>query len=203
MLLVNLLKFPFIPLRASFRHLFNLLPVISLFVNVSDLFVKIRSMLEGDIDCLSDFARGHEDGADYFKISFTEQQEGKRIVFLAFDADKLLGYVHYNRFPQYSPFRRLNIPEIQDLYVAPEFGRHGVGADLVAACEGQADADNADQIGIGVGVGSEFGAAQRLYIRSGYMPDGAGVVFERGPVSVGEMRPVDDRLCLMLLKDLK
>lgn len=160
-------------------------------------------MIAEDIPHLTDFARGHVSESDYFQTSFEEQQADKRIVFLAFVGAELSGYVHYNRHPKYQPFRSLNIPEIQDLYVASAFRRRGIGEALVRACENQSRQEECSDIGIGVGVGSEFGAAQRLYMRMGYLPDGAGVVFDREAVSVGEVRPVDDRLCLMVVKSLE
>jgi len=48
----------------------------------------------------------------------------------------------------------------------------------------------------------QFGTAQRLYHRMGYMPDGAGVVFDRQNVQSGDIRPIDERLCLMLVKSI-
>lgn len=139
----------------------------------------------------------------YFEQAILEQEAGKRVVFLLEDAGELAAYVHYNRFPKYTPFRRFEIPEIQDLFVHPMKRRQGLGAKLIAACEAQARADGHEEIGIGVGVMASFGSAQRLYTALGYRPDGAGVVFEREPVQEGEIRPLDDRLCLMLVKSLR
>jgi len=159
-------------------------------------------MTEGDVPRLAAFAQGHISEPDYFTTSFKEQQEDKRLVFLALVKGVIAGYVHYNRHPKYQPFRSLKIPEIQDLYVSPDFRRGGIGAALVGKCEDQARFERCSDIGIGVGVGCEFGSAQRLYVRLGYLPDGTGVVFDRAPVSAGEVRPVDDRLCLMVVKNL-
>jgi GNAT superfamily N-acetyltransferase len=95
-----------------------------------------------------------------------------------------------------------NIPEIQDLFVNPDYRRQGVGENLILACEKAAKEHGAENIGIGVGVAGDYGSAQRLYIRMGYMPDGAGVVFDRQKVQSGDIRPIDDRLCLMVAKIL-
>lgn len=140
------------------------------------------------------------DEAAYFFEAFLEQNDNKRLIFAAFEGAELRGYAHYNRFPGYAPFRRLGIPEIQDLFVIPDARRQGIGALLVAKCEEQARHEGKADIGIGVGVAGKFGAAQRLYTRLGYLPDGAGVVFDRQGVTEGDMKPVDDRLCLMLMK---
>lgn len=138
----------------------------------------------------------------YFETAFQEQTDKKRIIILAFQGSSLVGYAHLNFFPQYAPFVRLNIPEIQDIFVHPDLRRQGIGEQIIAACEAEARHLSFTDIGIGVGVLGHFGSAQRLYHRMGYMPDGNGAVFERIPVQSGDMRPIDDRLCLMLLKQL-
>ncbi len=158
----------------------------------------------GDIPALYALVRDgrHSTEEAYFERAFEEQTADKRLVFIISLDEKLVGYAHYNRFPKYTPFRRLGIPEIQDLYVHPDYRCQGFGAALIAACEAQAKSESCTDIGIGVGITVEFGNAQRLYMAQGYRPDGVGVVFEREPVQVGEIRPIDDRLCLMLLKTL-
>lgn len=139
---------------------------------------------------------------DYFETAFLEQIDKKRLIYLAFSNGTLVGYAYLNFFPQYAPFLRLSIPEIQDIVVHPNERRQGIGEQLIWACEAEARARSLSDIGIGVGVSGNFGPAQRLYHRMGYSPDGNGVVFERIPVQSGDIRPVDDRLCLMLIKQL-
>jgi len=140
----------------------------------------------------------------YFEQALAEQIQGKRLVFVGFAPDerRILGYVHYNRFPQYQPFRRFNIPESQDLFVHPDFRGQGIGAALLAACEDQARQDKCAEIGIGVGVIPQFGPAMRLYIKSGYVPDGAGLTCDRDPITPNEIRSIDEHLCLMMVKGL-
>ena len=158
---------------------------------------SIRLAHQGDVGVLSPWA-----GAAYIAEALDEQNNGKRLIFLAFVEGELAGYAHLNFFPQYVPFNRLKIPEIQDLFVLPVFRRQGIARDLIMECEDAAKSRGMGEIGLGVGVGASFGAAQRLYTRMGYMPDGAGVVFERDVVTEGAMKPVDNRLCLMLIKSL-
>ena len=138
----------------------------------------------------------------YFETAYQEQLDKKRLIFLAFLDGRLVGYGHLNFFPQYAPFLRLNIPEIQDIVVHPNERCQGIGGQLMKACEVEAKSRLMTDIGIGVGVSGTFGAAQRLYVRLGYLPDGNGVVFDRIPVSTGDIRAIDDRLCLMLTKSL-
>ncbi len=165
---------------------------------------KIKIMTSDDISglyVLTERAR-HATETQYFEKALDEQDEDKRIVFVYHGDDGPCGYVHYNRFPQYVPFQRFGLPEIQDLFVCPDHRRHGIGTALVRHCEDQAMQDGHKEIGIGVGIIAEFGNAQRIYAEHGYIPDGSGVVFEREPVKSGEIRPMDDRLCMMLVKQL-
>ena len=130
-------------------------------------------------------------------------QSSKRAILIAQTATGTpIGQVHLNFNPQYPLFQRLHIPEIQDLLTAPSHRGQGVGTALIAACEDTARKAGATDIGIAFGLDASFGAAQRLYIRHGYIPDGAGVVYDRKPVPVGAMKPLDDLYCLMLTKDL-
>ena len=113
-------------------------------------------------------------------------------------ADK--GYAVLNQQPKYTLYQRLGIAEIQDIFVLPEYRGQGIATALIKHCEGQTDKD---MIGISVPVSPQFGAAQRLYIKMGYMPDGNGVTYYREIVMHNSSVKVDDDLCLMLVKDLK
>jgi GNAT superfamily N-acetyltransferase len=104
--------------------------------------------------------------------------------------------------PQYQLYRRLDIPEIQDLNVLPAMRRNGVASAMIGFAEKLARENGRTQIGISFGPYPNYGPAQRLYIRLGYIPDGYGVTYDRVTVRPGESRPVDDSLCLMLVKDL-
>jgi hypothetical protein len=54
--------------------------------------------------------------------------------------------------------------------------------------------------GIGVGMSPDYGAAQRLYVRRGYVPDGNGLTGR--PVRPGAEITVNDGLVLYLTKAL-
>jgi hypothetical protein len=61
-------------------------------------------------------------------------------------------------------------------------------------------------IGIGVGLyaGADggYGAAQRLYIKRGYIPDGKGITYNYEPTIPGNSYPLDDDLVLWFTKKL-
>ena len=57
--------------------------------------------------------------------------------------------------------------------------------------------------GIGVGMTPDYGAAQRLYVLRGYVPDGRGLSYRGHYPKPGEEITVDDNLALYLTKKLK
>jgi hypothetical protein len=57
-------------------------------------------------------------------------------------------------------------------------------------------------VGIGVGMDADYGAAQRLYVLRGYIPDGKGLTYKNRFVRYGEQVTVDDGLVLHFTKRL-
>lgn len=131
-----------------------------------------------------------------------EEADEARVVVIATLNETPVGLCVVNFVPIYPMFRRLHIPEIQDLNVMSDARHQGVGAALVAAAEELARGRGHTQMGIGVGLTSAYGAAQRLYMKLGYLPDGAGISYDGAPVRAGEMRAVDDELCLYLVREI-
>ena len=167
--------------------------------------MRIRNVINSDIAALQSIATAmravHE--VQYFERCLAEQSAGHRVLLLAEEDGALpLGYVQLIWSPVYPLFRRMNIPEIQDLNVIPDARQQGIGSALVDACEALVLEKGYGDIGISVGLHSGFGAAQRLYIRKGYLPDGAGIAYDEITVTAGEMRSVDDLLMLKMTKTL-
>lgn len=138
----------------------------------------------------------------YFDAALEHQDKGERLVLIASVDDVDAGYCMLAWKPKYAFFRRLGIPEIQDLNVLPDFRRRGLAGFMMDECENLARAAGKGEMGIGVGMDGSYGAAQILYARRGYVPDGNGVTYNRTPAIHGEFRPIDDDLCLMLMKAL-
>ena len=164
--------------------------------------IKIFKAEEGDIASLYALSEavGSRKEAGYFERCLEEQKNNVRDVLLARVGGKAAGFVMLNGRPQYALYRRLGMPEIQDLNVVPEMRRQGIATALICHCENLARAKGCAHVGIAVGLDSGYGAAQRLYVKMGYMPDGNGITYDREPVRRGELRPVDDDLCLTMVK---
>ena len=101
----------------------------------------------------------------------------------------------------YPGFRDAGIPEIQDLNVRRDYRRRGIGSALLDEAERRIS-QRAEGAGIAFGLYADYGAAQRLYVKRGYVPDGRGLHYRVNPVVAGETYRVDDDLLLYLVKRL-
>ncbi|MCB0011959.1 MAG: GNAT family N-acetyltransferase [Anaerolineales bacterium] len=104
--------------------------------------------------------------------------------------------------PGHPYFQTHAIPEIQDLVALSTYRRQGVASLLVENLEALA-AERGDQIGIGFALYGDYGPAQRMYVRRGYVPVGISVSYQDRLVQPGETVPVDDDLVFVLVKSLR
>ena len=107
--------------------------------------------------------------ASVFEQYLDEQEQYKRICLVAFVGEKFAGYVTLKWQSDYKNFADDNIPEISDLNVLPSFRNKGIGSALIKKCE-ECAAKRSNIVGIGVGLYPDYGSAQRLYIKRGYLP---------------------------------
>ena len=82
------------------------------------------------------------------------------------------------------------------------FRRQGVATLLMDAAEQLARDRGIARLGITAGLFDEYGPAQRLYGRRGYIPDGRGACQGQRPQSKGMRVTIDDDLIMWLSKDL-
>jgi GNAT superfamily N-acetyltransferase len=132
-----------------------------------------------------------------------EQNEGLREVLLADTSDAIVGYASLARGSQNLCFRKAGIPEIRDLVVAEAYRNAGLGTRMVRALEERARAAGHSHVGIGVGLYRDYGTAQRLYSKLGYILDGRGVSYKNADVEPGSLVTVDDDLVIWMVKSLQ
>lgn len=163
------------------------------------MMINIREAQESDLPELYEVyhACGKAD-VGYFETCFADDHT----VLLAEMEGRNVGVGILNWKPRYSLYKRLGIPEIQDLNVIPDARRNGVATFMVEWCEDAARAKGKDMIGIGVGLTRDYGPAQILYARLGFIPDGYGVTYDRVGVTPHDSYRMDDDLSLMLVKSL-
>jgi GNAT superfamily N-acetyltransferase len=170
--------------------------------------VLIRPLIREDIAAISGAFNqiGWNKSASLFAGYLKEQDAGDRLVWVAHVKGEFAGYVTLKWCSQYQPFQEQSIPEIMDLNVLPVYRKMGVGSLLLDCAEKEA-LTKSQIIGIGVGLyaGADggYGAAGRLYVKRGYIPDGKGVTYNYQPAIPGNSYPLDDDLVLWFTKKLK
>jgi GNAT superfamily N-acetyltransferase len=113
----------------------------------------------------------------------------------------MAGFLIIEPHSSYPPFRAGNIPEIADFNVLPHERGQGVGTALMDEAERRV-AEGSSVVGLGVGLYADCGTAQRMYVRRGYLPGGAGVVLGGVSVPPGTLIRLDDDPVLMFTKVL-
>ncbi|MDQ0897683.1 GNAT family N-acetyltransferase [Paenibacillus sp. V4I7] len=163
--------------------------------------IRIRPMTQNDIDLIYKGLSGHDISKprDYVKRCWEENQSIERVTLLAFYESEFVGWGHVVYKSKYPYFVENGIPEIQNFDVIPPFRKRGIGSILIKALEENALAKS-NTIGIGFGLYADYGTAQRLYIKRGFIPDGRGIIYNNMPVEPGSQVRVDDDLVLFLTK---
>jgi GNAT superfamily N-acetyltransferase len=166
--------------------------------------VSIRLLQAQDIaQIAAAFAMlGWNKPAAQYERYLAEQLSGERTIFVALVDAVFAGYVTIVWLSSYPPFRADNIPEIVDFNVLPHYRRQGIGSRLMDEAE-QTVAQRSPAVGIGVGLYADYGTAQRMYVKRGYVPDGRGLLYHGHFVQPGEQVVVDDDLILCFTKKLR
>lgn len=163
--------------------------------------IEIRLLQKKDIDLLtSAFAAANwKKPRSLFEGYLAEQAQHHRLIWAAYCDQQIAGYVTLRWRSGYLPFKEQNIPEIIDFNVLPQFRNQGIGSRLLDIAENAAR-QKSPVVGIGVGLYADYGAAQRLYVKRGYIPDGRGVSYDYAAVPPGEQVCLDDELVLWFTK---
>jgi GNAT superfamily N-acetyltransferase len=166
--------------------------------------LTIRLLEADDIQPIADAfaAIGWNKPASQYERYLTDQGAGKRVTLVAFADGVFCGYLNIVWEPDYPPFRAEGIPEIQDFNVLPAYQRRGIGTQLMDTAERLAG-ERSPIVGIGVGMTADYGAAQCLYVKRGYVPDGRGLHSADRQLNYGDVATVDDSLVLNFTKRLQ
>jgi GNAT superfamily N-acetyltransferase len=166
--------------------------------------IQIRKMADGDATIISDCIekQGWNKPVDLYQKYYEEQTAGLRIVLVAFEDTIFLGYLTILWKSYYPSFAKSGIPEIMDFNVLKEYRCKGIGAALMDMAE-KIVAKEYSLVGISVGLYSDYGTAQRMYVKRGYVPDGLGIFQNEKQIKGGDSVIVDDDLTLAFIKHLK
>lgn len=130
------------------------------------------------------------------------QNSGQRDIIIAEWQQQFAGYLTINWQPGYPLFKEKGIPEVADFNVLKKYQRLGIGTALMDEAEKRIQKIS-DYVGIGFGVYKDYGAAQILYIKRGYIPDGNGLSRLDKTLKYGESVVINDDLAFYLTKYLK
>jgi len=161
----------------------------------------IRTFRSEDTDVLAAAFAKWPKPRELFVIYDRRVMAGELDLVVAVVNGNLAGFVTVEPRSSYRPFAAAGVPEIVDLNVLPHERGHRVGTALMDEAE-QGIAERSAVVGLGVGLYADYGAAQRMYVRRGYLPDGAGVVLHGAPVAPGAILRLDDDPVLMFTKQL-
>lgn len=165
--------------------------------------IKIRSMTMDDAQIIYDTYQsyGWNPVLTTYENYFYEQEKNKRKVFIAEYEGQVSGLCTLVMNPNEGPLGGLGFPEIVDLTVFFNVHNKGIGNKLMDVAEQEA-AKVSDAVYLAVGVHSGYGAAQRIYVKRGYIPDGSGVWYQGKQLEQYAPCCNDDELLLFMSKQL-
>jgi GNAT superfamily N-acetyltransferase len=132
---------------------------------------------------------------------FQDHANGASTTILGYEAGRLVGIVTIRWHPRYPLVRERGIPLIQNVEIRYEDRGRGLGDQMLARAEEEI-ARRSPIAGLVVGISQDYGPAQRLYAKRGFVPDGRGVCRQFTPLKHGEQVTVDHDLLLWLFKDV-
>ena len=144
---------------------------------------------------------GWDSSIEVYENYYIEQEENKRKVFVAVCDGEVCGYCTLVLNPAEGPWIGKGYPEIVDLSVFNHMQNRGIGNKLLDVIEQDA-AKISDIVFLAVGLHSGYGAAQRIYVKRGYIPDGNGVWYQGKPLEQYAPCCNDDDLLLFMSKKL-
>lgn len=163
----------------------------------------IRSMNSGDIPIiLNNFTeQGWHKPKQVLERYFNGQNQNSLHIFIAEYNNDIAGYTVLYPDTDTGPFALQKIPVISDFIVFEKYQRKGIGNKILDIAEKKA-AESNTKVQLSVGLHSGYGAAQRIYIKRGYIPDGSGVWYKNKQLDQYAECKNDDDLVLILIKEL-
>lgn len=145
--------------------------------------------------------QGWNKPTEQFNKYLLEQKNNEREVLIAEVNNEFAGYTTIIWNSAYEYFRNNNIPEISDLNVLIKYRQKGIGNKLLDETE-KIVKDRSNFAGIGVGLFSDYGAAQKIYVKRGYVPDGKGIYKNGNYIKYNDTITIDDDVVLYFIKEL-
>ena len=173
-------------------------------VYYDDGSLKVRSMVPEDAKVFYDMylSYGWHPQLETYENYYKAQEAGERIMFIPEYEGKVAGICTLVLKPSEGPLAGKGWPEIVDFCVFFHLHKKGIGNKILDVVEAEA-AKISDHVFLAVGVHSGYGAAQRIYVKRGYIPDGTGVWYQGKQLDQYAPCVNDDDLLLFLSKELR
>ncbi|MEL6191896.1 MAG: GNAT family N-acetyltransferase [Bacteroidota bacterium] len=165
--------------------------------------IHLRDLQEKDPLEISEafHAQGWKKSSSQFEAYLPEISSGERDVVLAENEGEFCGFLTIKWESPYAHFRERGIPEIKNFNVLKKYQRQGIGSLLMDEAERRIQAVSSFA-GIGFGITPDYGPAQILYVKRGYIPDGKGLTKDGYSLNYLDEVVIHDDLVLYLIKEL-
>ena len=174
-----------------------------IYYNDSDIL--IRDMIESDPKIITE--QEIEQGwvsqkEEKYTQRLKDVAEGKCIALVAEYKGNVAGY--FNVYPNSmgGSFGGKGLPELVDFGVLMKYRNHGIGNTLMQVAEDIAK-KYSDTVYLGVGLHRDYGSAQRMYIKRGYIPDGTGLWWQVKNLAPYADMKNDDETAIYMSKKLR
>ena len=127
---------------------------------------------------------------------------GKCVALIAEYKGNVAGYLSIYPNSKGGAFGGKGLPELVDFGVLQKYRRQGIGNTLMQTAETIAK-DYADTVYLGVGLHRDYGAAQRMYVKRGYIPDGSGLWWQGKQLEPYAELKNDNEAVIYMSKDLR
>lgn len=141
-----------------------------------DQSIIIRDMVFSDAQIITDeeVAQGWDQTIEKYHRRLRDQASGTAVSLVAEYKGNVAGYINVYPNSKWGSFANQGLPEIIDIGVLEKYRNLGIGNKLMNVAEMIA-AKYSNTVYLGVGLHQGYGAAQRMYVKRGYIPDGSGV----------------------------
>lgn len=164
--------------------------------------IDVRIMEYNDIVLICKAANDEsESNIVYLKNQLENQRKQQCSALLALYNGEIAGYVFLYYKCRWGGLANCGLPGVIDLIVFEKYRKKGIATVLMDIAENIAK-KYSDKVYLDVCLSSEYGSAQRLYVKRGYVPDGKGVYYEEKVCKTNAICRNDDELTLCLVKEV-
>lgn len=164
--------------------------------------IKIRKMCYEDILLVCSAGQDEsESNITYLRRQLDNQEKQECSALLAVYDEVVAGYVFLYYRCRWGALGNCGLPGVVDLIVFEPYRNRGIATALMDAAE-EIAGKYSDRVYLEVCLNRDYGPAQRLYAKRGYLPDGKGVYYEGVVCENDAVIRNDDELTICMIKEL-